>query len=86
MVKTDRRQLMVASRFPRYLLALAGSFVTVYVVHCLAVKLCAVFRWILAARGHWPVVALPKIETMINVPVEMIRAVMPRPRSDENTA
>ena len=41
---------------------------TVYVVHSLAVKLCAMFRWTLAARGHWPVVALPKIETMINVP------------------
>jgi len=45
---------------------------TVYVVHCLAVKLCAVFRWTLAARGHWPVVAFAKVETMIDVSIEMI--------------
>jgi hypothetical protein len=45
---------------------------TVYVVHCLAVKLCAVFRWTLAARRHWPVVAFAKVETMIDVSIEMI--------------
>ena len=59
---------------------------TVHVVHCLAVKLCAVFRWTLAACGHWPVVAFAKVEMMIDVSVEMIRPVIPRPRPDENTA
>ena len=59
---------------------------TVYVVHCLAVKLCAVFCWALAARWHWPVVAFAKVETMIDVSVEMIRPVIPRPCPDENTA
>jgi hypothetical protein len=86
MVYTDHRQLLGASGFPRYLLAFAGSFMTMYVVHCLAVKLCAVFRWILATRGHGPVVAFAKVELMIDLSVEMIRPVIPRPRPDENTA
>jgi hypothetical protein len=81
----DRRQLPGWVDF-FYLLTFAGSFMTVYVVHCLAVKLRAVFHGTLAARGHRPVVAFAKVETMIDVSVEMIRPVIPRPRPDENTA
>jgi hypothetical protein len=55
-------------------------------MHCLAVKLCAVFRWTLAARGQRPVVALAKVETMIDVSVETIRPVEPRSGPDEYTA
>jgi hypothetical protein len=59
---------------------------TAYVVHRLAVKLCAVFRWTLAARWHRPVVALAIVEMMIDVSVEVISPVIPRARPDENTA
>jgi hypothetical protein len=55
-------------------------------MHCLAVKLCAVFRWMLAARGKSPAVALAKVETMIDVPIEMIRPVEPRSRPDKYPA
>ncbi len=57
-----------------------------YVMHCLAVKLCAVFRCNLAACRQRPVVALAIVETMIDVSVEMIRSVVPRARPDEETA
>jgi hypothetical protein len=57
-----------------------------WVMHCLAVKLCTVFRWTLAARGHRSVVALAKVETMIDVSIETIRPVEPRSRPDEYTA
>ena len=57
-----------------------------WVMHCLAVKFCTVFGWMLAPRGHGPAVALPKIEPMIDMPVEMIRAVEPRSGPDEYTA
>jgi len=56
------------------------------IMHRLAVKLCTVFRWALAARGHRPVVAPAIVETMIDVSVEMIRPVVPRSRANENTA
>jgi hypothetical protein len=86
MVKQTAASSTVRAGFPRYLLAFAGSFMTAYVVHCLAVKLCAVFRWTLTTRWHGTVVAFAKVETMIDVSVEMIRPVIPRPRPDENTA
>ena len=57
-----------------------------YIMHCLTVKLCAVFRWSRAARRHSPVVALAIVELMIDVAVEMIRPVIPRSRADEDTA
>jgi hypothetical protein len=60
--------------------------VAAWVMHCLAVKLCAVFRWMLAARGKSPAVALAKVETMIDVPIEMIRPVEPRSRPDKYPA
>ncbi len=59
---------------------------TVYVVHCLAVKLHAVIRWTLAALRHRSAVALAIVETMIDVSVEMVRTVIPGTCSDENTA
>jgi len=57
-----------------------------YIMHCLAVKLCTVFRWAFTARRHRPVVALAKVETMIDVSIETIRPVEPRSRPDEYTA
>ena len=41
-------------------------------------KLCAVFRRSRAARWETPLVALAIVELMIDVPVEMIRPVVPR--------
>ena len=64
----------------------AWCLMTTCVMHGLAVKLCAVFRWTLAPRWHWSVVAFAKIKTMIHVPVEMIRPVKPGSRTDEHTA
>jgi hypothetical protein len=58
----------------------------VYIVHGLAVKFCAVLRWTLAACWHWPLIAFAIVEMMIYVSIEMIRPVIPRPHSDENTA
>jgi hypothetical protein len=57
-----------------------------WVMHCFAVKLRTMFGWTLAARGHRPVVALPKIETMIDMSVEIARPVVPRSYPDEYTA
>ena len=57
-----------------------------YIMHCLTVKLCAVFRWSRAARRHGPVVALAIVEFMIDVAVEMIRSVIPRASADEYSA
>jgi len=56
------------------------------VMHCLAVKLCTVFRRTLAARGKSSVVALAVIEMVIDVSVETIRPVEPRSRADKYTA
>jgi hypothetical protein len=57
-----------------------------HIMHCLAVKLRAVFRWSSAARWETPVVALAIVELMIDVAVEMIRPVVPRASADEDTA
>ena len=70
----------------RYLPVSTGGFMATWVMHCLAVKLCTMFRWMLATRGHRPVVALAKVEMMIDVSVEMCRPVVPRPRPNEYTA
>jgi hypothetical protein len=56
---------------------------TTRVMHCLAVKLCAVFRWTFAPRRRRPAVTLAKVETMIDVSVEMIRPVIPGSRTNE---
>jgi hypothetical protein len=57
-----------------------------YVMHCLTLKLCAMFCWSSAARGELPVVSLTIVKLMIDVAVKMIRPVVPRAGSDENTA
>ena len=56
------------------------------VMHCLAVKFCTMFRRMLAARWKRPVVALPVIETVIDVSVEVLRSVEPGSRADKYTA
>lgn len=40
----------------------------------------------LASRRHRTAIALPVIESMIDVPVEVVRSVIPRPGADENAA
>jgi hypothetical protein len=59
---------------------------TTWVMHCIAVKLRTMFSWTRAARGHSPTVALPKVETMIDMSIEMIRSMEPRSGPDEYTA
>ena len=53
------------------------------VMHRGSVEFCSVLRRMLTACGHRPVIALAVVELMINVPVEMLRAMEPRPGSDE---
>ena len=55
------------------------------VMHRLAVKFCTMFRRMLAARWHRPVVALAKVETMIDVSIEVVRPVIPRSSPDKYT-
>ena len=57
-----------------------------WVMHRLAMELCAVLCRTLAARWHRPMEALAKIEIMIDVSIEMIGPVKPRSRADENAA
>jgi hypothetical protein len=57
-----------------------------FVMHGFAVKLGTMFRWTLAARWHGPLVALTIVEMMIHVSVEMACPVIPRSRSDKDTA
>jgi hypothetical protein len=57
-----------------------------HIMHRLAVELCTAFRRTLAARRQRPAVALAIVETMIDVPIETICPVVPRPGPDENTA
>ena len=42
-----------------------------FVMHGFAVKFGAMFRWMLAARRHRPMVALTIVEMMVDVSVEM---------------
>jgi hypothetical protein len=57
-----------------------------WVMHCLAVKLRTMFGWTLAAPRHSPAVALPKVETMIDMSVEITRPVVPRSSPEEYAA
>ena len=57
-----------------------------FVMHGFAVKLCAMFNWMLAARRHRPLVALAIVEMMIDVSVEMRCPVIPGSRSDKYAA
>jgi hypothetical protein len=52
-------------------------------MHGLAVKLRTMFRRTFATGGHRAVVALPIIQVVIYVAVEVIRAMVPRTRADE---
>lgn len=56
---------------------------TMGVMHCLTVKLCAVFGWTFATCGETSMVAFTIIEAMIDVSVKAIVAVEPRSRPDE---
>jgi len=56
------------------------------VMHGLAVKFRAVFRWTFTASRKTSMVAFAIVEMMIDVSVEMIRPVKPGSRPDENTA
>jgi hypothetical protein len=64
----------------------ARGLTATWVMHCFTVKISTVLRWTLAARGPGPAVALTKVEAMINVSIETIRAVEPRSCPDEYTA
>jgi hypothetical protein len=68
------------------LLTVLGRLMAAEVMHRLAVKVRAAIGWVLAARRHWPVIALAVIEVMIDVPVKMIRPMKPRTRADEYAA
>ena len=57
-----------------------------WVMHCLPMKLCPMFRWVFSARGHRAVVALTIVEMMIDVSIEMIRSVEPGSCPYEYTA
>jgi hypothetical protein len=57
-----------------------------FVMHCLAVKFCTVFRRTLAARRQSAMVAFAVIEMVIDVSVEAIRPVEPRSRADKYPA
>jgi hypothetical protein len=65
------------------LFASPGRLMAVGIMHRLAVKFCAMFRRLLAARRHGTVITLAIVETMIDVSVEMVRTVEPRSRTDE---
>ena len=79
-------EAVVAPGKPHHLPVSTGCLMATRVMHRLAVKLCAMFGWALPARGHSSVVALPIIEMMIDVSVEMIRPVVPRSGPDKYTA
>jgi len=57
-----------------------------WVMHCLTMKLSAVFRNSLATRWNRPAVAFAIVETMIDVSVEMVRPVIPGSGADEDAA
>jgi hypothetical protein len=59
---------------------------SVRIVHGLAAKLRALCRGVLAARRIRTVVAPAIVETVIDVPVEVIRPMEPWPGAKENTA
>lgn len=56
---------------------------TVRVVHCLAVKFLPAFRGTSATGGKGTMVTMPIIQTMIDMPIEMLRSVEPRTGTDK---
>jgi len=59
---------------------------TMWVMHRLALKLCAVVRRVFAAGWKRTVVALAKVEIVIDMPVKMFRSVKPRSGADKYAA
>lgn len=68
------------------LLASAGRFVAMWVVHCATVKLDAVLSWMLTPRWRWTSIPLAIVKVMIDVPIKMFRSVEPRSRANKYTA
>jgi len=64
----------------------AWRLVAMWVMHCVAVKFRAVFRWMFTAGREVTVVALAIVEMMIDMSVEALRSVKPRSRTDEYAA
>jgi hypothetical protein len=56
------------------------------VMHCLTMELRAALSRSFTACGKSPVVALTNVQIVIDVTVETILAVIPRPGADENAA
>ena len=87
MMKFVRDHLAVIPVKILYLLVVStGGFVPTHIMHCLTVKLSAVFGGSSAACRVTAVVALAIVELMIDVAVEMIRPVIPGASADEDTA
>ena len=68
------------------LLVPSGRLAAMGVMHCTSMELCAVLSGTLVARGERPMVALAKVQIMIDVPVKMFGPVEPRSRADEYPA
>jgi len=64
----------------------APGLVTSGIVHCLATERHTILRTPFAPGGHGTPVTVPEIESMIDVPVEVIGTVIPRACSDEAIA
>lgn len=56
------------------------------IMHCLAVKLRTMFRWMLAASGKTTVITVAIVVVMIDVSVEMFRPMKPRSGSNKHAA
>ncbi len=59
---------------------------SVRVMHRLAVELCTMRGWLLAARGRGAVITFAVVEMMIDVSVKIRRPVIPWPGADEYPA
>jgi len=56
------------------------------IVHRSAMELPAARRWVFASCWVGPVIALAKIEMMVDMPVEVLRPVIPGSSTDEDSA
>jgi hypothetical protein len=56
------------------------------IMHCISMELSAVLSGTRAARGEPPMVAVAKVQMMIDVPIKMFRPVEPRSRANEYAA
>jgi hypothetical protein len=64
----------------------AWRLVAMWVMHCVAVKFRAVFRWMFTAGREVTVVALAIVEMMIDMSVKLFRPMEPWSCADEDTA